>query len=602
MDRVKGLLNPKQITKVAAVFVLLTLIEVLVFWGCSFVVFLILVPVSFVAASVAIIYEKEILSFSYKTVREPWFLRACISILFGLLMFHLLTAFWNQPWFVSDEEEIFMHGQAIAYGRLMYKDTAAQHTPIMYYISAVFSLLGVSTVTQFRLCFYGVMAALWALMYYRYSERRGKVVLLLYPILYVCLIAQLNFTTTCILSDQFQGIGMAIFLFEFLEFNERRELNTSNCVMISLAVLISFGTAFVSAFAICVMCITVVALDVWGYFKNEIPVKKAWSELWRRYAKLASIVLAPICVILIFYAITGSLDDCIDWAYTMNRTVYPEYLGGYGSSIIDGFLGGRVHFVDFLQVESITTTFISELFIVVLALSYICSTAKKGNGSGIRVVGLVLFLIACATRGLFSFHGLSAVALLCAMAACFIGEEFLPLAKKKAVSIAILSLCLIMFVTPYFEYMYPNTKTITCENDKPVGSTGWYLDKMTEDGERVGFSILNCDIMVHGNVVPATSQAGSVPWFWDFAKEQTMAELNSDPPRVFLFSSSHDVWGNAITNYAPELVDFIYSNYVCLSYIDQPLIWVHNSYIDEVNENIRNGSYFNEVEKTNEVD
>ena len=599
MEKIRGLLKPKQAVKVAVIFLLLTVLEIVICWGCSFFVFLILIPVDFLVSSIAVIYEKEILSFLSSAVKKPWFLRACISILFGLLMFHLLTAFWNRQWFISDEAEIFMHGQAIANGQLLYKDTASQHTPIMYYISAVFTLLGATTITGYRLCFYGVIAALWALMYFRYSESRGKIAIVLYPILYVCLIAQLHYPTACILSDQFQGLGMVILLYEFLDFNEKRDLSISSCVMISLAVLISFGAAFVSVFAICVMCITVISIDIWGQVKKKSTLKLAWSELWRRYAKLASIVLAPILLICVFYAITGSLDDCIAWTYTINRTVYSKYLlGEYGTSIIEGFFGGRVRFIELFRINGVTTLLLSQLFVVVLALSYIIYTARKGNGPAIRIVGLMLFVIASATRGLFDFHGLPAIALLCAMSACFIGESLIVAIKKKALPTAIFSLCLVIFVTPYLRDAYPNTRTVTCENDIPVGSPSWYIDKITEDGERVGFATLDCHVMVQGEVVPATVQAGSVPWFWDFAKEEAMAELNSDPPRVFLFSVHHDVWGYKITDYAPELVEFIYTNYTCLSYIDQPTIWVHNSYIDEVNENIRNGSYFaNEIDK-----
>ncbi len=559
--------------------------------GFSVVWFILFLLLSCVLALLAVAYEKNILNFIRKVQEKPKFLRLCFSILFGLLVFHLLTAFWNQKWFVSDEAEIFMHGQAIANGELLYKDTASQHTPIMYYISAVFSLFGVSTITQFRLCFYGVMAALWALMYYRYSENRSRIAIILYPILYICTIAQLDFATKCILSDQFQGIGMAILFCEFLEFNEKRELSTSNCVMISLSILISFGTAFVSAFAICIMALTVVCLDVWGYIRNKVGIKQTWSDLWRRYLKLASIVLAPMLLICVFYVITGSFDDFIAWAYTINRTTYANYLGGYGTSIFSGFFGGRIHFMQLFQLNGINTLSFTKLFIFLMAISYVVYVSRKGNGPVIRVLGLVLFMFACATRGLFDFHGLSAIALLCVMSACFIGEGLVPAIKNRALPIAALLCSLAVIVLPYYQNLYPNSKKITSKDDIPIGSAAWYVDKITEDGERVGFSLLNCDIMVHGKVIPATVQAGSVPWFWDFAKEEAMAELNQDAPRVFLFSPTHEVWGHKITDYAPELVEFINNNYTSLDYVNQPTIWVHNSYIEEVNENINSGKY-----------
>ncbi len=558
----------------------------------NYILFIILFIINCLLAILYIIYEKHIISYSLATVKKPWFKRLIISAIFACILFRLLSAFWNQYWFVSDEVEIFMHGQAIANGELLYRDTASQHTPIMYYISAIFSLLGVTTITGFRLCFYAVISALWGLMYFRYSERRGKLSVILYPLLYICILAQLDWTATCILSDQFQGIGMAILFFEFLEFNEKRDLNISNCVMISLSVLISFGTAFVAAFAIAIMAATVIALDIWNCIKEKKDIKSAWSELWRRYVKLFSIVLAPIAVLLLFYICTGTLDDLIAWTYTINRTVYTNYTGGYGSSIINGFLGGRVHYLELLKFTSFNALTFCKLLLILLSIAYIVHLAKKGNGSVIRVVGMLLFMFACATRGLFDFHGLPAVALICSMSACFVGEVLIPSIKGKALPIALTITCSIVMFLPYYQNIFPNRKTISTTNDISVGSTAWYIDKITDDGERVGFSLLNCDLMVLGKVIPATVQAGSVPWFWDFAGEEAMEELNAEPPRVFLFSPGHEVWGHKITDYAPDLVEFIQSNYTCLDYIGQPVIWVHNSYIDEVNQKINDGSYY----------
>ena len=560
--------------------------------GFNYVLFIILFLLSCSIAVLTVFYEENVIAFVRKTIKLPWFPRLCASILFGLISFHLLSAFWNQFWFVSDEAEIFMHGQAIANGQLLYRDTASQHTPLMYYISAFFSLMGVTTITGFRLCFYALISALWAIMYYRYSPRRGKLAVVLYPLLYIFFISQLTYAETCILSDQFQGLGMVILFYEFLEFNEKRTLGVSNCIMISLSVLISFGSAFVAAFAICVMALTVVSLDVWGYFKNKTPLKEAWSELWRRYLKLAGIVLAPMALICAFYIISGTMDDFIAWAYTLNRTTYAEYLDGYGNSIIDGFFGGRVHFIDLLKLNGLNVFNFSKLFLLLMAVAFLISIAKKGNGSLIRVLGLILFAVSCATRGLLDFHGLPALALLCAMSASFVGGELYASVKNKALPLAALCLCLITFAVPYFDLMYTNAAKITFDKDVPVGSTAWYVDKITEDGERVGFSTLNCEVMVLGKVVPATVHAGSVPWFWDFSSEEVMQELNEDPPRVFLFYNTHKVWGYSITEYAPELTEFVNSNYTSLEFVNQSMIWVHNSYIEEVTEKINNGSYF----------
>ncbi len=86
--------------------------------------------------------------------------------------------------------------------------------------------------------------------------------------------------------------------------------------------------------------LTVVCLEVyWGIReKNKFSceVKMLCSKYWR----LLVIVAAPFLILLVFYLITGTLDDFYSWAYLLNREVYPKYTGGYGASPIQGFFGG----------------------------------------------------------------------------------------------------------------------------------------------------------------------------------------------------------------------------------------------------------------------
>ena len=110
-----------------------------------------------------------------------------------------------------------------------------------------------------------------------------------------------------------------------------------------------------------------------------------------------------------------------------------------------------------------------------------------------------------------------------------------------------------------------------------------YIDALTEAGERVGFSTLDCDVMVMAGVVPASIQGGSVPWFWEQAGEQAMKELRSAPPRVFVFYKHQSVWGYHISDYAPELVEFINENYVRISDRTE-IVWVLKSYYAEAKE------------------
>ena len=84
--------------------------------------------------------------------------RTKTALLLVLVYFVMLMFYINEPFFESDEGDIYMVGAAIANGRLLYRDITSQHMPVMYYIAAVFSLLGASTITAFRIWFYLLMA------------------------------------------------------------------------------------------------------------------------------------------------------------------------------------------------------------------------------------------------------------------------------------------------------------------------------------------------------------------------------------------------------------------------------------------------------------
>ncbi len=500
----------------------------------------------------------------------------------GVLMFLLLLTFWRQPWFASDEAEIFMHGQAIAQGELLYEGTGSQHMPVMYYIAAFFSLIGARTITGFRIYFYLLTAILWALMFHRYKNRWGSLALILYPLLYIFVTAHIDWTATCILSDQYQAIGMVILLFEFMEFNETRSFKISNCCMISLAIFLSFGSAFVAAFAICIIVCTVLALDIWGRIKSRTGVWKEIGGFFKQFWKVVLIVALPFALLVLYFLATGTLDDFINWAYVLNRTVYVNYTGGYGSDIFWGFFGGVFHYYYLFTFGALSAKQVLGLALLLCSVGWIIYIAKRGNGSVIRVLGIILFMVACATRGLLDFHGTPAVAVLCAMSGCFLGK-FFPWknVKKTMLRFTAFVFVILFLVAPYVGVFLYGCVTVFDARDVQENSTAWCLDIITDRGERVGFGLLNCDIMVLAGVRPATVQGGSVPWFWDYAGDETMEELQNDPPRAYLCSITHEVWGHKITDYAPELIVFLQENYTSLEAVGQPDLWVRNDYAAE---------------------
>lgn len=516
---------------------------------------------------------------SMTAIRKKKLLHTTILI---FCLFLMLSAFWNGQMFPSDEAEIFLKGRAIAKGVALYSEIGSQHMPLMYYIAAVFALFGAESVAAFRLYFYFLMAALWGLCYYRYSDKLNKRALVLYPIIYIVLMAYISMGHA-ILSEQMYGIGMAILLFELLIFQQERELKTGNCMMISLAVFVSFGSAFVAVFGIFAVVLTVLGLEIHTCLDNKTSFGKSLQYLIGKYWKLILIVLFPFVVLFGYYAVTGTFDDFFGWAYTLNREVYPKYQPtGYGGNILSSMFNGISTLAVTLRTANINAGTVPYLVIIFLGILFLFHqhSIKKDL---VLTAGLVFFFITTATRGVFEFHGLPAVSLLSAMAAMYLTEnsEWIHnVSTKTNLSKATAILCVLFFAAPYLE-VSTNIFEITLEDTPDEGSVADAIVKLTDAGDEIGYGTMNYDILMAADVFPANVTSGSCPWLWEWAGEQAMQELHDDPPKIYYIEPALATWEYPMAEYAHEQIQFVDENYTSLELMGYPTIYVQNEYLME---------------------
>lgn len=500
---------------------------------------------------------------------------------FGLIaaLFLMLAVHWNRTIFASDEAEIFLKGNAIAQGRLLYLEIGSQHMPIMYYISAFFSMLGVSTNVGLRLCFYFLTACLWGLIYYRYEAEVGKRVVVLSPVLYIVTISMISMGYA-ILSEQLVAISMVILLFELLRFQRTNVLKLDSCVMISLAIFLSFGSAFVSIFSIFAVALTVLMMEIRTCVKEKTGVAKAFLYLVRRYWKLVLIVALPFAILCGYYYATGSLRAFYGWAYYLNRVIYPHYYG-YGTNILNSMFSGLYEFGQSFSVENLSVSSIAWLLLFYLTLTALLQI-HRSRRDPILTGGLVFLLIAAATRGVFNFHGLAAVALICVFSAMSLDALWkrLRCAECPAWKHGIVILCALMFSGSYLSLL-PQLFLLDLSPELDENSTTYCLDQITEHGERVGMGVMANDVLVDAGVIPAMVTGGSCAWMWEYGGAQAMEELQANPPRVFVFSPDISTWGYALSDYAPELLEYVEDNYMAMTVIDQPMLYVRNDYYNE---------------------
>lgn len=503
-----------------------------------------------------------------------------VSVLLSLLTFLLMIAYVDGQLFPSDEEEIFLKGRAIAEGMILYKEIGSQHMPLMYYLAAFFATLGVKSIIGFRLCFYFVYALLWGICYYKYSETIGKIALAIYPLIYIVFWAYI-FVGHAVLSEQLQGIGNAILLCELLIFYKVRSFRLTNYIMISIAIFISFGSAFVSVFSVFSVFLCVVSLE-WRTCKdNRFDLKSSIVYLSRRYWKLVLCVIIPFSIMIGYMIFTESLLSFWGWAYDLNRNIYPKYLEyGYGGSVLESMFNGIRVFGKFLSEFEFSRMYIVKTGLLGLAIAFLIDQHKE-NKDLIFSMGLLFFLVTSATRAIFDFHGLPVIALFSLMSAIYLQKEIKRIGLKGQ-RYRHVWLFLIVCVCCVFGYPYLKMIPFTEEEGRDPNNLRGVLDVLTEEGEKVGFSLVDYDLLMCADVYPASVTGGACVWLWEYAGDQAMLELMQKKPDVFLFDSTYAVWDYSITDYADDLVSFIGDHYISMEELGYPTLFVlEENYCDD---------------------
>lgn len=507
-----------------------------------------------------------------------------LSIGVMAVSFFIMLFFHQDPMFISDELEIFSKGQAIAGGMKLYTDIGSQHMPLMYYIAALFSAVGLNTVVLFRFAFYALTAFLFGLMFFCYSDKFGKKAMLVFPLGMLALMPSILWGTT-ILSDLYQGIGISILVLELISFKTSEKLSLKSMLMISLAIFISFGSAFVAIFSVFAVGVTVAALEIVAAVKAKENVFAFILRMVKRYWLLVLIVAIPFAVMFGYIALQGSLGDFIGWAYTLNRTIYPKYLG-YGSSIFGSLFGGIKYLVaPFIELSFTYACFKNIAWLVLSVLGIAAIYRKKKDK--VLLIGLLFVFITTATRaGFESFHGLPVISVGALLAAFFFADKFDDLKDffktRSYVKVTAVVLCFVMLLSPLLHRMAEaSNKGLSKYAPGEISATSVAIDKLTENGEKVGFSSLNYEYLINGKAVIASSNGGSVPWLWEYVGKDVMEQFNENPPRVYVYDKNLAAWGYKITDYAPELKSFIDENYVSLESYGYPSLYVHNSYSKE---------------------
>lgn len=504
--------------------------------------------------------------------------RTILSCL-GVFVLYLILQlkFLGGAIFDPDEIDIMLGGKTITKGYLLYRDFLSQHMPISYYISAIFHLLGAKTVLSQRIAYYVLFAFSWTSIYIHYQKIVKKSALFLYPICFMCVISCYDWGTV-ILSEHLAGIGFVILLLEFLAYWNTHKMTMLNYIMLSISVLLTFGTIFIAAFGIFVIAIGFIINEIKWYKKENIKIKDFIKQISIRYSILLGWIILPWLILIIYYESNRVLDDFIFGAYTLNRTIYPKYIM-FGGDIFQTVLEIPLNFINTFQmlfkISEFNIVTVIYGFVLIMTIMYFVKIVEK-EGVALTAI-LALFTLSISVRGCFNFHGTQWVEVVSLMSAIVITDTLVidrKFLKKRNIWYHLL--LAVMMITITSQYFRSLSTFVNIKNLMVKSKMCQQIENLTEVNEAIwNCWSLNVDIMNTDRPMIGT---GYVPWGWEGYGTASMIKLQQDAPRIIVFDENHVFWDRyAIKEYAPDLVEFIATNYTCM----EGMLYVRNDYYDE---------------------
>ncbi len=486
----------------------------------------------------------------------------------------------NDVWFATDELDIMVIGKGIARGQLLYRDAPSQHMPFSYYISAFFNKLGAISVTEQRIAFYIFIAFFWTLIAFLYSDIVDKKILLLYPIIHCCMIQNYDMGTT-ILSEHLAGCGAIILFLEFLCFIKKRDLNIKSCIMISVSIILTFGTIFVAIYPIFFIGVGVLALELKWKIENKYAIKEWIGSFCKRYVKLIAIVSIPWLLLFGYYIATDTFDDFILGAYKINREVYPKYNGGLGNNIFSAFLQPLDNlssfFVNGFQFSTWNYVLVLQWIFIISCLVFMVKFFKD-NGIGIGLITL-MYIFSLGLRGIFNFHGTACVEVLSFMVSyVLISYGYKNWEKFNRLKLPIQSVWLMVFVIILSGYCQNISQFASLDFNEKGNYQTDLIQTITNRDEGIWITTFdNSDAMLADR--PVVGGEVAAPWMWEGKGKKQFKHFKKAAPRVAIFVEEHECWGHKLTDYAPQVIKFIKKNYTLMP--DTAYVYVRNDYYEE---------------------
>ena len=493
-----------------------------------------------------------------------------------------------------DETDVFYGGYSIVKGGDIYKAYPTQHMPFSYYISALIALLGAREEIWFRVGFYVLLSGLWTGIYIRCRKHIPRLALIVLPALYITQLKMYSLATT-MLSDHWQGIGLVIVLLELIRYTGVKRISAGTACMISLGILLSFGTTFLSAYTLAAVFLGVIGIQAVLILKEKKPA----GEILKEDARLVLICLAPFAALAVWYAATGNLENAIGGAYKLNVDIYSRYIGGFGTRPGGTLLRTFPNWIDYIRKAAgyIREWPVGAVLIAAQTAALICfAVSLIRDRKPIAAAAFTAGVILSGVRGFDNYHGLAFLATICIpMALCLDGALSAFVQKKEWKRAAPAFICLAFAAALAAPQLPGLVKLIYVPDllktwERPE-SNREIMEVLTDPGERVhtGDMSLSADLVMRNNLVlDECAPAISNPWFYEFYGERELAALKENRTRLVYLDTEGEVWNYYVKDYAADFVQYLKENY---TEVGQHMIWIRNEDYPAAIERLHSAGY-----------
>lgn len=488
-----------------------------------------------------------------KSIKQSSYIQ---SIILTFLIFLMWCTFSTSGQFL-DEFDNIQGGMLIAKGQVLYRDYVTQHTPVAYYLCALFALFGAASITQMRLLYYILQAVVWGGLYYRHAPFFGRRKMFLLPILECIFITSIAAPQGyMILSDGIQGLCMVTLALEFLRYLDDHILGWQRVVIASICIWGSFGAAFVSAYALIFLVLILITVEVNFWSIEKITLKK----IINRYYRLFLSVVIPFIGALTYFAVNHALLLAYNLTFKFNVEVYSMYTGGFGSNVFQPFINAIQNYFNILSgnINKVFTAQASnveiiELVIISLTTSIVFNLYRKKCYS----TAAMLFSLVCfnATRG-YNFHGLAAWYVAILVITLFWNDLFTrkpTVAEPILVCVAAFSLSI--YIKAVGDNMLAAQETISEIEAAVIAQTE------PEDGILVEACACDFIYFLYRDRYPVNRNVYFLPWYMAWYEQATIDDLKNNNPQIVIYNPDMVIW-TYYANYSSAFLNELKTSYV----------------------------------------